>query len=371
MSTDRNMRSRVVALAATALAALTLLIAAAPSQAKAPRTFFGVVPQTALGSTDFDRMGQAKIGTLRILVSWSTINSSAGSFDWGGLDAVVGGAAENGVEVLPFLYGTPDWVATGLDGRSCSGDCSIFAPKSAAALDSWSTFVGAAVDRYGPNGQFWTENPTVPKVPITAWQIWNEPNLPGYFKTSNPPRKYAKLVKVSDKAVNGAAKHAKTVLAGLSGNPESKKAAPNRFLKKVLKVRKVKKHFNAAALHPYAPSIKKFKKLLRQVHKAMKKRGAGSKPLWITEMGWGSAPPEKKWPLLKGVQGQKKMLEKSFHLLIHHRKQWHLKRVYWFLWRDAAEDAPVNCSFCKSSGLFRHDFQPKPAWSAFLKIARR
>ena len=47
---------------------------------------------------------------------------------------------------------------------------------------------------------------------------------------------------------------------------------------------------------------------------------------------------------------------------------WHLKRVYWFLWRDAEPDAPTNCSFCKSSGLFRSDFTPKPAWNAFLKI---
>lgn len=33
--------------------------------------------------------------------------------------------------------------------------------------------------------------------------------------------------------------------------------------------------------------------------------------------------------------------------------------------------AAVNCSFCKSSGLFTYDFKPKPSWQAFLNITHR
>jgi hypothetical protein len=58
-------------------------------------------------------------------------------------------------------------------------------------------------------------------------------------------------------------------------------------------------------------------------------------------------------------------------MLIHNRKRWALKRVYWFLWRDAAPDDKVNCSFCKSAGLFTYDFKAKPSWKAFLNLSQR
>ena len=364
MSTDRNMRSRVVALAVTALAAVTLLIAAAPSQAKAPRTFFGVVPQTALGDTDFDRMGQAKIGTLRILVSWNTINASAGSFDWGGLDAVVGGAAENGVEVLPFLYGTPDWVATGLDGRSCSGDCSIFAPKSAAALDSWSTFVGAAVDRYGPNGQFWTENPTVPKVPITAWQIWNEQNSSTFFAPKPNQKAYAKLVGAASDAIKTRDPAAEVVLGGMADLAGSSKAIRgSKYLAKLYKVSGVKSDFDGVAPHPYGATLDKVIGQIDLYRQVMKKAGDSKADLWITEIGWGSKSGGH--PLNKGTKGQAKLLKDSFKYFVKKRNALNVENVDWFSWMDSQTKI---CAWCGSSGLFKAGLKAKPSLKAFTKF---
>ena len=68
-------------------------------------------------------------------------------------------------------------------------------------------------------------------------------------------------------------------------------------------------------------------------HKVIKRQARDAK-IWITEIGWGSAKPGKKWPLLKGVQAEADA-EKSFHMLIKRRRQSHLKRVYWFLSRSA------------------------------------
>jgi polysaccharide biosynthesis protein PslG len=356
----RSRRVRLVALAA--LAMLVPLVFTAGARASVPRSFFGVVPWGSFEGADFQRLESAKVRNARTPFHWNLIEPSRGHYSWAGTDRVVGTLAYEHVRVLPFLNDTPSWVA---------GDRTKPPVRSKKAKKAWGHFLQACIKRYGRHGEYWRTNPNIPKTPITAWQIWNEPNLANYFDAKKPPRTYAKLVKVSDKAINKADKHAKTVLAGLSGNPETKKMTPQRFLKKMLKVRKVKKHFNAAALHPYAPSIKKFKKLLRNLHNAMKKRGAGSKKVWITEMGWGSAHPEKGKPLLKGTQGQKRLLKKSFRMLLHHRKQWHIKRVYWFLWRDANPAVRTNCTFCKSSGLFRYDFSPKPSWKAFRSFTRR
>jgi len=345
-----------------ALAILVPLLLTNGAQASVPRSFFGAVPWGDFFGQDYPRLQDAKVRNARIPFHWNMIEQTRGHYNWGPTDKSVGQLALYHVRVLPFLNDTPSWVAS---------DRTKPPLGSRKAKKAWGHFIKACIERYGRHGTYWSTHPDIPKTPITAWQIWNEPNLKNYWKGKKPQRKYAKLVKISDKAINRTDKHAKTVLAGLSGNPETKKMAPQRFLKKFLKVRKVKKHFNAAALHPYAPSIKKFKKLLRQLHKTLKRKGAGKKQLWITEMGWGSAHPEKGKPLLKGKKGQKKLLKKSFRMLLHKRKRLHIKRVYWFLWRDANPDVKTNCTFCKSSGLFHYDFSPKPSWKAFLSFSRR
>jgi polysaccharide biosynthesis protein PslG len=356
-SLDRRRRSRLALIAA--LAILVPLVAASQAGASAPRSFFGVVPWLSFQGADYQRLAQAKVHNARTPFYWPSIEPTRGSYDWSATDQFVGMLAHYDVRVLPFLNGSPSWVAS--DARRPP-------LKTKKARKRWQGFVKTCVMRYGPHGIFWRHHPTIPKVPITTWQIWNEQNNPNYFAPRPKPKKYAKLVKLAHRAAKSKDQNAKIVLGGMFGKPEPEHSmSASRFLGKLYKSKGIRHSFNAVAVHPYAPSIHNLKRQMSQLHKVMKRHHDNAQ-MWITEMGWGSAAPSKRWPLLKGVDGQKKMLKKSFHLLIRHRKQWNLKRVYWFLWRDAAPDAPTNCSFCKSAGLFRNDFQPKPAWNAFLKI---
>src|SRR5688572_16169084 len=92
------------------LAMLALgVLAVAPSAEALPKGFFGVAPQTQLTAADYDRMGRAKVGTLRFELFWAGANPSPGTYDWTVPDAVVGGASRNGVQTLPFVYSTPTW----------------------------------------------------------------------------------------------------------------------------------------------------------------------------------------------------------------------------------------------------------------------
>ena len=62
----------------------------------------------------------------------STTAPPADDFDFSGIDPIVLDAARNGIEVLPFLFGTPTWVARDLDGHeSCDPDCATYAPTLA------------------------------------------------------------------------------------------------------------------------------------------------------------------------------------------------------------------------------------------------
>src|ERR1041384_2940129 len=105
------MRTRTTALAALALAAM-LAAGAATAQARLPRDFFGVVPQTALSSADTDRMRGGGLDVVRVPVIWRSVQPSPRSgHDWSGVDQVVATTARSGLDLLPFLYGTPGWLA--------------------------------------------------------------------------------------------------------------------------------------------------------------------------------------------------------------------------------------------------------------------
>jgi hypothetical protein len=90
--------------------------------------------------------------------------------------------------------------------------------------------------------------------------------------------------------------------------------------------------------------------------------------LWLTELGWGSGKPNR-FGLNKGIEGQKRLLDESFRLILDQREAWHIERLFWFDWRDPERGTPVACSFCSSAGLLYNNGEPKPALGAFKYFA--
>src|ERR1044072_9109372 len=167
LKTMLRQKSRATCAALVAVALSLSMGAATSSAAKEPASFYGVASQTNLGAADFARMGQGKVGALRIIVNWSAIDptAAAGDNNWSSVDPLVFEAANKA-----------------LDNQKCKGaKCVIYAPKTAAGLAAWGTFVGEFVDRYGENGVFWTGHPEVPKNPIDVIQVWNEQNSESFF----------------------------------------------------------------------------------------------------------------------------------------------------------------------------------------------
>ena len=101
--------------------ALALAVGVAAQAQAAPHPFYGISSQTALERGDYQRMGKADVGTLRSMLSWATVDptKAQGDYNWGDFDSIVAESARNGITVLPFVFGSPDWVAKGLDRRSC------------------------------------------------------------------------------------------------------------------------------------------------------------------------------------------------------------------------------------------------------------
>jgi polysaccharide biosynthesis protein PslG len=359
MSERRTSRRVLLALVA-AIAILVPLVASSTASA-APRGFFGVIPWLEFKGKDYELLKSAKVRNTRTPFFWPAIEPNRGDFRWTATDKFVGQAALFRVRVLPFLNGSPSWVAK--DPRQPP-------LRSKRAKKAWKRFVKKVVKRYGRRGTFWRTHPAIPKVPITALQIWNEPNNRKYFEPRARPRKYAKLVRLARQSAKSRERRTKIVLAGMDADPDPRGSMKvTKYLSKYYKVRGAKRSFDALAVHPYTPKLREVKHQLKKMRKIMR-RHHDRAPMWITEMGWGSERPSKRKPLAKGIKGQKELLRKSFRMILSHRKEWRIKRTYWFLWRDPSPDAPVNCSFCPSAGLFRYNFEPKPSFRVFKRFSR-
>ena len=341
------------------LLALLAVSLFAPSSAAAARSeFFGIVQGQQFDLQDLERIGPAGIRTERHLFNWSTVQPSQGSFDWDVTDRFIGRLASHGIRSMPFMWGNPGWVA---------GSQATPPLESTADRQAWKAFLRAAVARYGPGGSYWANGyvqqfgADATPLPIQSWQIWNEPNLAKYFAPNPSPAKYAQLLRMSRDAIKSQDPLAQIVLAGMVGYTDTKAWD---FLDDLYEVGAVKGNFNVAALHPYGSDLERVENAFQQFRRVMKENDDEETPLWVTEIGWGSNPPDN-FGINKGLQGQERMLRRSFQLILNNRSVWNVQRLFWFFWRDPATHKPGTCSFCSSAGLLRHNRTAKPAYTTF------
>ncbi len=325
--------------------------------------FFGIVQGIRLDSRDFKTMAKSGVGSDRFLLIWGSVQPKKdGPYDWGPTDSLIGSFASHGIQAVPDLWRSPPWVAGPLVAPP------IDRPED---MKAWQAFLKAAVARYGPGGTYWSTEyrdkyGDAAPLPVHSWQIWNEPNLSKYFAPGPSPARYAKLLKVSHDAIKSEDPNAQIVLAGMPGYGDVKAW---KFLDQLYAVPRVQDYFDAAALHPYASKVQQLQHEIQKVRQVMEKNSDQATPLWITEIGWGSAPPNK-FGINQGLQGQNTLLKKSFGLILAHQKEWHIGRLFWFDWRDPSKSSVVKCSFCASAGLLRYDRTPKPAYHTFAFYTR-
>jgi hypothetical protein len=350
-----------------------------------PKGFFGVAPQTAITEKDVKYMKAGGIEAIRAPLIWAGVApTKKGAYNWGSFDPIVQEAAREGLSVLPFVIATPKWVA------KKETTLPIY---NGTQRKAYVKFLRAAVERYGPGGQFWVEHSPkkiheeqvkekkgpiyelpgahlkpIPKpMPIKTWQVWNEANF-FYFAYPVSPHDYARLLKLSSPVIKKAEPGAKVMLTGLFGAPTAgaKRGMPAaQFLEEIYKVPNIKSYFDGVALHPYAIDSEQLEELVEAMHNVTVENH-DRVPLYITEMGWGSQNDFHIDAFEHGVRGQVEELRKAYSFLLQNRTRLDLKQVYWFSWKDL----PESCAFCDSVGLFKSGpkFRAKPSWRAFVAI---
>ncbi|HMQ51074.1 MAG TPA: cellulase family glycosylhydrolase [Anaerolineae bacterium] len=205
-------------------------------------------------------------------VNWATVEPHKGDFRWIDPDNVVKAYGDQQLKILMRVHGTPDWARP--------ADTSFTQPPD--KLDDFSDFMTALAIRY--------------KGQVSAYEIWNEPNL--YYEWGDQPpdpSAYTDLLKVAYRAVKAVDPQALIISGGLSTTGEGSPTAFGdlAFIQGMYEAG-AKGHFDALGSHPYAfgrspaevdPWGLSLSRVAEQ-HAVMEAAGDGETPIWITELGW-------------------------------------------------------------------------------------
>ena len=323
----------------------------------APEQFFGVSGRN-LKLGDLRPMQAAGVKTFRTLFHFRRAKREEdGFYNWSEFDRLVERTSRAGLELLPLLYGTPDWITS--DQRTPP----IYDAKAKA---EWSRLLGQLVSRYGPGGLFWKLRPFVPYRPVRNWQIWNEPNLDKYWEPTPSAEGYAELLVLSADAIRAVDPGARIIAAGVLADPDGRGIPGPEYLTSLVSEPTVRAAVDRFAYHPYGDDVSEVKRHLRRARKALDRNGGAAERLWVTEFGWGSDPLASKLLSKRDERAQAAALSRSYKMMLRNRGRLGIERALWYYWRDQYDP---TCLWCRTAGLVHNTLERKPAYAAFRALA--
>lgn len=356
----------IARLAASALAAALALVLAPAAQARVPRWFMGADwdgpvahAKPATQRSEMSRIAASGVETIRLTFLWAGEQPyGPGSTSFQETDPVVLMAASHGLSVLPVVIETPAWARDSSNPYSPPRD-----PNEYAA------YLTALIDRYGPHGTFWSEHPNVPRLPIRAWQIWNEPDLPGWWDSGGGDwaSSYVALLRAATLAARRADPGAQIVLGALTNYSW-------RDLQR-LYAAGAGPYFDIDALDPYTQTPRNVIDIVDRARTVMRRAGDARKPIWITEFGLpASLHRVRSTSALQATDdGMAAFLGKTYLKLARDARRYRIERAYWYTWASSyAGRRPIQ--LWNYAGLFawRHGRpHPMTAYRSFLETARR
>jgi hypothetical protein len=347
---------RTLFLAIVLLACCGRVAAAEAEPRKVPQGWLGVTadgPIDARDGGEWDRMARSGVETVRLAFRWFQLQPAPDALDLSGTDAAVAAAAARGITVLPVLEQVPAWAATR------PGDLAA-APRDPA---TYGRFAAALVARYGPAGTLWRERPRLPRMPIRAWQIANEPNLQEFWSEQPYAPTYVTALRAAAGSIRAADPGATIVMAGLSNESWTALAA--------IYAAGARGAFDAVAIHPYTALPADAVRIVRLARRVMRANGDAALPIWVTELSWPAAKDRPGWKLGWEVtdRRQAKLLATAMRMLVRARTRLKLSRVFWYTW-ISAEQGPSPFDW---SGLRRRrggDTVSAPVMKVFRRAAR-
>jgi Glycosyl hydrolase catalytic core len=254
------------------------------------------------------------------------------------------------------LVGSPEFAATG----------ESYVPATAEGRLGFRRFVRDVVRRYGHGGRFWRLHKKLPRRPVSAYQVWNEPNYPPHWGDGpSDAAAYGAFLKDQASVIRHYDPRATIATAGLLAS--STRGPPGyRYLADLYKVPGIRRAFDAVAVHPYAEDTAGVEGELSRIRAVMRSHGDGRTPLWISELGWATGGGNPYFTTTPAQQAAR--LTSAFRFVVRNRARYRVGRLVWFSWRDRVGRPSRGWEFY--CGLFDTSGKPKPAWAAFRRFTR-
>jgi hypothetical protein len=185
------------------------------------------------------------------------------TYDWSKLDAEAGALAKHDLRWLPILDYSAHWAA--------SDPGNYHSPPT--SNDDYAAYAKAFAERYGRGGKH------AGPLPVTTYEIWNEPNGPWFWHPTPDPAAYADMYLKAREAIKSVDPDATVVVGGL--------VADATFVERMYAARpELRGNVDAIGWHAYAPTPAGIIRGVRGLRRTLERLRDGDVPIHVTELGW-------------------------------------------------------------------------------------
>ncbi len=230
----------------------------------------------ALSAGDLDReltlARNAGMFAIRVDIDWSSIESVRGRFNWTNTDRILTAIVSHGMCPLGIIGYTPAWArvpAAAMDSHSRPSN-----------PDTYAAFVATVVTRYRDH--------------MNLWEVWNEPNIVGFFKPSPDVAAYSALLRAAYPKIKQLQPGSTVLSGGLAPAADNGvNIDPTTYLSELYRLG-ANAYFDAFNLHPYTypalpndPSTAGWNTAMKlwPMRDIMIAGGDSAKQIWLTEFG--------------------------------------------------------------------------------------
>lgn len=256
------------------------------------------------------------IGTLRLWDSdtrWGDVAPRAGEWNFDRMDAYVDAAALHSASVLYTLGSPPRWASARPDEPGPYGPGSAAEPRN---LAHWGEYVRRVVERY--------------RGRIAAYELWNEPSFSDIERDRGAPGFYTgdvatmvRMGQIARATIDTFDPAARLLTPGFVNGSDRLGLFLSRGGAALV---------DAVAYHFYARTCARLRSEVAEVRALMKQYGVANLPLWNTECGIETNPPEAPIPAGMAERVTEETAAETLAQLLLLGAALGLERFYYYAW---------------------------------------
>ena len=223
-----------------------------------------------------EAMKATGVTSVRVDADWSAVQPTGpDSYDWASLDQVMASIQEAGLTADLVIIRCPSWAAvSGADGNQFAQ------PASSAA---YATYAAAVAKRYADEG-------------ADYFEIWNEPNNPGFWAPKPDPAAYTADLQAAYAAIKAVDPSAVVISGGLAPDVDSSTSYSQLTFLEDMYADGAGGSLDGVGYHPYSypadpddviagSGWSQMYQTTTSIRSIMVANGDSAKKIWITEFG--------------------------------------------------------------------------------------